>query len=202
MISVKDGILFLLPRRNNLKEQLYDFSPLIKENFPTSVTQNTKLQEKLEFLGNRQNIWLSEIVKVYRERKPPLYTSEDIIRLNVQNVAEVQTINIGCVKKQKGLEKQINDCRIKIERFNSELSIAIEASQANISLVDEQLATYVRRPDAIPVVGHDKHPLMLQCKKHAATKTIRAANARINTDMQNVKRNILKNDTHLTGHHP
>ena len=113
LISVKDGILFLLPRRNNLKEQLYDFSPLIKENFPTSVTQNTKLQEKLEFLGNRQNTWPSEIVKVYRERKPPLYTSEDIIRLNVLNVAEVQTINIGRVKMQKGLEKRINEFRIK-----------------------------------------------------------------------------------------
>ena len=111
-----------------LKEQLYDFASLIKENFPNTVTQNTKLSEKLECLSNRQNTWPSEIVKVYRERKPPLYMSEDIIRLNVQNVAEVQAINIARVKMQKGLEKRIADCRIKIQGFQAELNVATETS--------------------------------------------------------------------------
>ena len=189
------------------------------------MTQNAKLSEKLECLSNRQNTWPSEIGKDYRERKPPLYTSEDIIRLNVLNVAEVQAINTDRVKMQKGLEKRIADCRVRIQGFQAELNVATETSRAKISLIDEELATYVRHPNAIPQVGHEKHPLMLHCQKRAATETIRAANTRINTDinaqndeiakcveenghvnlLKEVKHDrfwILKNDTHLMGHHP
>ena len=72
-----------------LKEQLFDFTDIIRENFPWTVQQNTKLSEKLEALSNRANTWPSEILRVYRERQAPLFNSEDIVKLNMQNSSEV-----------------------------------------------------------------------------------------------------------------
>jgi hypothetical protein len=76
-----------------LKEQLFDFASLINDYFPQTVSQNAKLKSKLEALSNRQNSWPSEVIQVYRGRMPPLYTSEDIVRLNVSSAAEVFEIN-------------------------------------------------------------------------------------------------------------
>ena len=108
----------------------------------STVAQNTKLSDKHESLSSRQNTWPSEIVKVYRERKPPLYTSEDNIRLNVQSIAYVQAIKNVREKMQRGLEKPIADCKISIQGFHSELSGAMETSRAKMSL-----AMYVRHPE-------------------------------------------------------
>ena len=58
-----------------LKDQLYDFAELIRENFPGTVAQNAKLSEKLDALSNRANTWPSEVGTVYREREAPLYNS-------------------------------------------------------------------------------------------------------------------------------
>ena len=76
-----------------LREQLFEFAQIICENFPGTVSQNTKLSEKLEALLNRANTWPTEILRVYRERKVPLYTSDDIVRLNIQNSSEIQMVN-------------------------------------------------------------------------------------------------------------
>ena len=65
-------------------------------------------------LSNRQHLCPAEIVKVYRERKRPLYCSEDIIRLNIQNAAEVEKINFGRKNIQNSLGKGIDDCKTKI----------------------------------------------------------------------------------------
>ena len=73
-----------------LREQLFDFAQIIRENFPGTVSQNTKLSEKLEALQNRANTWPTEILRVYRERQVPLYTKEDIVRLNNQNSSDIQ----------------------------------------------------------------------------------------------------------------
>ena len=72
-----------------LKEQLFDFVSLIRDNFPGTVSQNTKLSEKLDALSNWANTWPSEILRVYRERQAPLYNSEDIVKLNTQNSSEI-----------------------------------------------------------------------------------------------------------------
>ena len=52
-----------------LKEQLFDFTQIIRENFPGTMSQNTKLSEKLEALSNRAKTCPSELLRVYRERQ-------------------------------------------------------------------------------------------------------------------------------------
>ena len=104
-----------------LKEQLFDFAQIIRENFPGTVSQNTKLSEKLDALSNRANTWPSEILRVYRERQAPLYNSEDIVQLNNQNSAEIQLVNSTRTKIEKNFQEQIDSYNIQIQQNRGQL---------------------------------------------------------------------------------
>ena len=104
-----------------LKEQLFDFAQIIRENFPGTVSQNTKLSEKLDALSNRANTWPSEILRVYRERQAPLYNSEDIVQLNNQNSAEIQLVNSTRTKLEKTFQDQIETYKFQIQQSRGNL---------------------------------------------------------------------------------
>ena len=104
-----------------LREQLFDFAQIIRLNFPGTVSQNTKLSEKLEALLNRANTWPTEILRVYRERQVPLYTSEDIVRLNNQNSSEIQMVNGSRTKLEKGFQDQIDVVKNQIQASRGQL---------------------------------------------------------------------------------
>ena len=104
-----------------LHEQLFHFAQIIRENFPGTVEQNTKLSEKLEALSCRANTWPSEILWVYRERQVSLYNSEDIVKLNTQNASEIQMVNGSRTKLEKGFQDQIDAFTVQIQQSRGQL---------------------------------------------------------------------------------
>ena len=104
-----------------LKEQLFDFASLIRDNFPGTLQQNTKLSEQLEALSNRANNWPSEILRVYREHRAPLYNSEDIVKLNTQNSSEIQIVNSTRTKLEKTFQEKIESYNIQIRQSRGQL---------------------------------------------------------------------------------
>ena len=156
-----------------LKEQLFDFASLIRDNFPSTVSQNSKLSEKLDGLSNT---WPSEILRVYRERQAPLYSSKDIVRLNVQNASEIQSVNSTRAKIEKTLHEQIASCNIQIQQHRSQLDRRLAQYHDKLTEIDNQLTMYNDSPNLIPTIDRDDHPLRLQYKRRAVTSSIQSEN--------------------------
>ena len=192
-----------------LKEQLFDFPSLIRDNFPGTVSQNTKLSEKLEALSKRANTWPSEILRVYHERQAPLYNSKDIIKLKTQNSSEIQIVNSTRTKIEKTFQLDT--------RFANYLEELVK--------IYSKLNMYNDHPNLIPNIGHDDHPLRLQYTRASLTSSIQSGTTRVNTIINanlaeigylqgekysitflkvssHYRHWILKNENHLTGFHP
>ena len=94
-----------------LKGTTLRFCKHYQREFPHHSNTKLKVTRKVCLIDN---ICVQQKELVCRERKRPLYCSEDIIRLNIQNAAEVQKINFGRKNIQNSLGKGIDDCKTKI----------------------------------------------------------------------------------------
>jgi cell division septum initiation protein DivIVA len=122
-----------------LKDQLFDFAELIRDNFPGTVAQNSKLSEKLDALSNRANTWPSEVGNVYREREAPLYNSEDIVKLNNQNSAEILQVNGTRAEQKKTFQDQIDAYKVQIQQSHSQLETRLAGYRKELANIDASL---------------------------------------------------------------
>ena len=65
-----------------LNSTLQDFSQLINTHFPGQVNNDPRLKSCLEKFSHRSNRWPDEVVKAFRNRESPVYTQEQVVKIN------------------------------------------------------------------------------------------------------------------------
>ena len=93
IFTMADQSAFSFLREDLLNSQLSDFASLIRNHFSQNVHSDSVLSVKLDRFASRQDTWPKEIIKVYKNRNPPVYSVEDIVAINNAHVVNIEQIN-------------------------------------------------------------------------------------------------------------
>jgi hypothetical protein len=88
-----DQSVFSFLGEDLLNSQLSDFTTIIRNHFPQNVQADQVLSDKLDRFASRQDTWPKEIIKVYKNRSPPIYSVEDIVSINNAHTVDIEQIN-------------------------------------------------------------------------------------------------------------
>ena len=139
----------------------------------------------MEPLSNRANTWPSELLRVYPERQAPLYNSEDIVKLNNLNSAEIQLVNSSRTKLEKTFQDQIETYKFQIQQSHGQLETRLAAYRKELAEIDSKLNMYNGHPNLVPNFGHNDHPLRLQYTRTSVSNSIQSEMTRVNTEINN-----------------
>ena len=76
-----------------LNSTLQDFSRLIHNHFPSQVSNEPQLKSRLEKFSHRADWWPDAVVKAFRNRESPVYTQEQIVKINQSHINDTDLIN-------------------------------------------------------------------------------------------------------------
>ena len=76
-----------------LNSTLQDFSRLIHSHFPAQVSNDPQLQSRLEKFSHRADRWPDAVVKAFMNRESPVYTQEQIVKINKSHINDTDLIN-------------------------------------------------------------------------------------------------------------
>ena len=76
-----------------MNSTLQDFSQLINTLFPSQVSNNPWLKSRLEKFSHRADRWPDAVVKAFRNRESPVYTQEQIVKINQSHINYTDLIN-------------------------------------------------------------------------------------------------------------
>jgi hypothetical protein len=208
-----------------LKDQLYDFAEIIRESFPDAVAANAKLSEKLDAFSSRANTWPGEVGAVYREREAPMYGSEDIVKLNTQNSAEILQVNGTRTEQKKTFMDQIESYKIQIQNSRIQLETRLAGYRKELASINASLTMYRDYPASVPNMAQPDHPIRLGYTRNSVLNSIQFETTRVNTEINSLNAEIaylkgeydairtlkinshdrhwiLKNENFTTGFHP
>ena len=69
-----------------MNSTLQDFSQLINTLFPSQVSNNPWLKSRLEKFSHWADRWPDAVVKAFRNRESPVYTQEQIVKINQSHI--------------------------------------------------------------------------------------------------------------------
>ena len=88
-----DQSVFSFLGEDLLNSQLSDFASLIRNHFPQNVQSDSVLSDKLDRFATRQDTCPKEIIKVYKNRNPPVHSVKDIVAINNAHTVDIEQIN-------------------------------------------------------------------------------------------------------------
>ena len=102
-----------------LNSTLQDFSQLINTHFPSQVSNDPRLKSRLEKFSHRADRWPDAVIKAFRNHESPVYTQEQIVKINQSHINDTDLINklreskisqfSDEIKRQKDLKQSLEN---------------------------------------------------------------------------------------------
>ena len=73
--------------------------------------QNDQLTARFDKFSSRENTWPREIIKPFKNRSPPVYSTKDIIIINNSFLSDIKAVNKIKQQRLDELHKQIEQLR-------------------------------------------------------------------------------------------
>ena len=69
-----------------LKSTFQDFSQLINRHFPGQVNKDPRLKSRFDKFSHRSDRWPDAVVKAFRNHESPVYTQEQVVKINQSHI--------------------------------------------------------------------------------------------------------------------